>query len=61
MLQHTGAQEAPKAPETEDVAAVNRRVNRGDYETRQWVYPKLAHGTYRRLKWIAMAVCLGIY
>lgn len=61
MLQQTGAQEANKVPETEDVAAVNRRVNRSDYETRQWVYPKLAHGTYRRLKWTLMALCLGIY
>ncbi len=61
MLQQTGAQEAIKLPETEDVAAVNRRVDRFNYETRQKVYPKLAHGTYRRLKWILMAVCLGIY
>lgn len=61
MLQQTGAQEATKLPETEDVAAVNRRVDRFNYETRQKIYPKLAHGTYRRLKWILMAVCLGIY
>ena len=61
MLQQTGAQEATKVPETEDVAAVNRRVDRFNYETRQKIYPKLAHGTYRRLKWILMAVCLGIY
>lgn len=61
MLQQTGAQEAIKVPETEDVAAVNRRVDRFNYETRQKIYPKLAHGTYRRLKWILMAVCLGIY
>jgi cytochrome c oxidase accessory protein FixG len=61
MLQQTGAQEATKLPETEDVAAVNRRVDRFNYETRQKIYPRLAHGTYRRLKWILMAVCLGIY
>ena len=61
MLQQTGAQEANKVPETEDVAAVNRRADRFNYETRQKIYPKLAHGTYRRLKWILMAVCLGIY
>ena len=61
MLQQTGAQEANKVPETEDVAAVNRRADRFNYESRQKIYPKLAHGTYRRLKWILMAVCLGIY
>ena len=31
------------------------------YAGRQKVYPKLAHGTFRRLKWLLMAVTLGIY
>jgi cytochrome c oxidase accessory protein FixG len=47
--------------ETHDVEAVNRRVDRGLYQTRQKVYPKRAKGTFRRLKWILMAVTLGIY
>ncbi|HMN38550.1 MAG TPA: cytochrome c oxidase accessory protein CcoG [Hyphomicrobium sp.] len=44
-----------------DVAAVNRRVDRAGYASRQKIYPKLARGTYRNLKWALMAVCLGIY
>lgn len=31
------------------------------YEGRKQVYPKLAHGKYRTIKWIVMAVTLGIY
>ena len=62
MLQQAGTREAVKQiPETEDVAAVNRRADRAYYATRQKVYPKLAHGTYRRLKWLVMGVCLAIY
>jgi len=60
MLQQSGAQEA-RIPETHDVAAVNRRVDRIGYASRQKIYPKLAHGTYRNLKWALMALCLGIY
>ena len=37
-----------------DVAALNRRGERTLYATRQKVHPKLAHGTYRRLKWVLM-------
>ena len=31
------------------------------YEKRKQIYPKLAHGTFRNLKWLAMAVLLGVY
>ncbi|MAP93353.1 MAG: cytochrome c oxidase accessory protein CcoG [Ponticaulis sp.] len=31
------------------------------YSKRQQIYPKLAHGTFRSLKWLVMAVALGIY
>jgi cytochrome c oxidase accessory protein FixG len=31
------------------------------YKKREQVYPKLAHGTFRNLKWLAMIVLLGIY
>lgn len=44
-----------------DVAAVNRKADRSLYASRQTIYPKLAHGTYRKLKWILMFVTLGIY
>jgi cytochrome c oxidase accessory protein FixG len=47
--------------ETHDVRAVNRREDRSLYAERQRIYPKLAHGTFRRLKWMLMAVTLGIY
>ncbi len=33
----------------------------GGYAGRQKVYPKLAHGTFRKLKWGVMIVTLGIY
>lgn len=45
----------------DDVQAVNRREDRRLYASRQKIYPKLAHGTFRRLKWALMAVTLGIY
>ena len=47
--------------ETIDVKAVNRREDRSLYASRQKIYPKLTHGTFRNLKWILMAVTLGIY
>lgn len=31
------------------------------YKSREQIYPKLAHGTFRNLKWLAMIVLLGIY
>ncbi len=31
------------------------------YATRQKNYPKLAHGSFRRVKWAVMVVTLGIY
>lgn len=43
------------------VEAVNRPQDRTLYATRHKIYPRLAHGFYRRLKWIVMAVTLGIY
>ena len=46
---------------TYDVRAVNRKEDRSLYASRQAIYPKLAHGTFRRLKWILMAVTLAIY
>ncbi len=60
MLQQSSVREAQQ-PETHQVEAVNRRLDRNLYLTRQKIYPKLAHGTYRRIKWALMAVCLGIY
>ncbi|MEM9027678.1 MAG: cytochrome c oxidase accessory protein CcoG [Pseudomonadota bacterium] len=44
-----------------DVAAVNRKETRQLYAERRKIYAKLAHGTFRNLKWIVMLVTLGIY
>ncbi|MFM9940117.1 MAG: cytochrome c oxidase accessory protein CcoG [Hyphomicrobiaceae bacterium] len=43
------------------VEAVNRKATRELYAARQKVYPRLAHGTFRKVKWAVMAVTLGIY
>jgi cytochrome c oxidase accessory protein FixG len=44
-----------------DAEAVNRRETRALYAGREKVYPKLAHGRFRMVKWLVMAVTLGIY
>src|SRR5581483_8590860 len=31
------------------------------YAARKKVYPQSVHGTFRRIKWALMAVCLGFY
>lgn len=49
------------AVETFIVEPVNRKQDRDLYASRQKIYPRLAHGFYRRLKWLAMAVTLAIY
>ena len=41
--------------------AVNRQPDRARYAARQKIHPKLAHGHFRALKWLVMAVTLGIY
>lgn len=45
----------------QDVEAVNRTVTRTLYAPRPVIHPKQAHGTFRTLKWVVMAVTLGIY
>ena len=44
-----------------DIRAVNKREERGLYKSREKIFPKLAHGNFRRLKWLAMAGMLAIY
>ncbi|MBR9826141.1 MAG: cytochrome c oxidase accessory protein CcoG [Alphaproteobacteria bacterium] len=44
-----------------DAEAVNASQTRELYQARQQIYPKLAHGKFRALKWFVMAVTLGIY
>ena len=44
-----------------DAVASNSAANRQFYKSRVPIYPKLVHGTYRKIKWAVMAVTLGIY
>lgn len=44
-----------------DAKAVNARETRSLYASREPIYPKLASGTFRRVKWAVMGVTLGIY
>jgi cytochrome c oxidase accessory protein FixG len=55
------AAEAAPGIERIDVAAVASKAARETYAARQKIYPKLAHGTFRKVKWAVMAVTLGIY
>jgi len=41
--------------------AVNAADTRELYKKREPIYPKLAHGKFRTVKWFVMAVTLGIY
>jgi len=44
-----------------DAEAVNTAADRNLYAAREKVYPKLAHGKFRTIKWGVMAVTLGVY
>ena len=44
-----------------EARAVNSKEYRALYKKREQIYPKLAHGTFRNLKWAAMIVLLAIY
>ncbi len=47
--------------ETIDVSAVNRRADRELYAIRQKIHPRLTHGRFRTIKWIVLALTLGVY
>jgi cytochrome c oxidase accessory protein FixG len=55
------AREAAPGVERIEVEAVRSRKKRDLYAARPAIYPRLASGTFRRLKWAVMAVTLGIY
>jgi cytochrome c oxidase accessory protein FixG len=44
-----------------DARAVNSKETRALYKKREQIYPKLAQGFFRNLKWAAMIVLLAIY
>ncbi|MCG8691950.1 MAG: cytochrome c oxidase accessory protein CcoG [Minwuiales bacterium] len=47
--------------ETVDVQPVNKQERRELYKKRQKIFPKRVQGTFRSLKWVIMAITLGIY
>ena len=47
--------------ETINIVAVNAEANRALYKAREPIYPKLAHGTFRNLKWVVMVVAFAVY
>lgn len=53
--------EAAHGVERSDAQASNSAANRQFYKSRVPIYPKMVHGAYRRIKWIVMAIALGIY
>ncbi|NQV81250.1 MAG: 4Fe-4S binding protein, partial [Alphaproteobacteria bacterium] len=55
------AGQAANGVERSDARAVNKPSERSLYKSRDKVYPKLAHGTFRRLKWLVMALSLSVY
>jgi cytochrome c oxidase accessory protein FixG len=61
FLPETATIEAAPGIERIDVTAVASKLAREAYAVRQKIYPKLAHGTFRKVKWAVMAVTLGIY
>ncbi len=59
MLTRDGV--AAEGVPVEDAAAVNAPTQRPFYKKRERIYPKIPHGRYRTLKWIAMAGTLAVY
>jgi len=59
----SGKEQSEAAPGVQriDVDAVSSKAARTYYASRQTIYPKRAHGTFRTVKWVVMAVTLGIY
>jgi cytochrome c oxidase accessory protein FixG len=56
-----GATDAAPGIRRVDAEAVNAKSTRALYATRKKIYPKLAFGAYRTIKWLVMAFTLGIY
>ena len=44
-----------------EVEPVNAPEKRTLYKAREPIYPKRVHGKYRKLKWLVMALTLGVY
>jgi cytochrome c oxidase accessory protein FixG len=68
MVDQAVAQDATAKPavrregvERSDAEPVNKKELRSLYQKRVKIYPRLARGSFRRLKWIVMALTLGVY
>ena len=60
-FEHSPVPGTASSVDREDVVAVNKRERRSNYAKRARIYPKLTHGTFRRLKWLVMLITLGVY
>ncbi len=61
VAQSSGNFEAASGIARVDVEPVNARSRRDLYAKAKKIYPKLAFGKFRLLKWVVMVVTLGIY
>ncbi|MFA5949689.1 MAG: cytochrome c oxidase accessory protein CcoG [Hyphomicrobium sp.] len=61
LIPQASTDEAAPGIERIDVEAVSARQTRELYAKRPAIYPRLASGTFRHLKWVVMAVTLSIY
>ncbi len=68
MVEQAVAQEATAKPadkresvERSDAEPVNKKERRSLYQKRIKIYPRLARGGFRRLKWAIMAATLAVY
>ncbi len=57
----TGAAHDSHGIEAVDAQAVNSAESRELYKSRVQIYPKLAHGLYRKIKWLLLFATLAIY
>ncbi|HEX2592651.1 MAG TPA: cytochrome c oxidase accessory protein CcoG [Rhizomicrobium sp.] len=61
---YNGKEKKPAAEQKADSAGTNANGKNNEavfYKSREPIYPKMVKGTFRRLKWIVMAITLGIY
>lgn len=54
-------QAAADGVQRSDARATNSAAVRRDYAARVPIFPKLVHGQFRFLKWLGMAIMLGLY
>jgi cytochrome c oxidase accessory protein FixG len=55
------ASQAAEGVQRVDARPTNSAALRQDYVARVPIFPKLVHGKFRALKWVGMAVMLGVY